>query len=131
MQPENPYYHLHHGILMSRLGDGAAALHEMQLSERLDSSYALTHLHLGYLYSRMQDYVGARKQRETAVQLNPNLSIAYYNLGSVYHHQPLDNKSHSAYEQFQKAKTLEQQEAADPAERLTSLSSPRAAGDHP
>jgi tetratricopeptide (TPR) repeat protein len=116
---------------MSRLGDDAAALREMQLSERLDSSYALTHLHLGSLYSRMRDYVDARKQRETAVQLNPNLSVANYNLGSVYHHLSLDDKSHCAYEQFQKAKTLEQQEGADRAERLISSPSPRVAGDHP
>jgi len=55
----------------------------------------------------------ARKQLETAVQLNPNLSAAHYNLGSVYHHLSLEDKSHSAYEQFQKAKTREQQEAAE------------------
>lgn len=131
LQPDNPYYHLHYGILMSRLGNNTVALHEMQMSEKLDSSYALTHLNLGSLYSRMQDYVEARKQLEKAVQLNPKLPAAYYNLGSVYHHLSLDNESRSAYEQFQKMKTREQQEATDPAERLISSPSPGTTGNHP
>ena len=124
MQPESPYYHLHYGILMSRLGDDAGALDEMKLAERLDSSYALTHLNLGSLYSRMQKYTEAREQLETAVQLNPNLSSAYYILGSVYHHLSLDDKSRAAFEQFQKAKAVAQDQPVDLAERLISSPSP-------
>jgi len=131
LQPDNPYYHLHYGILMSRLGNNTVALREMQMSEKLDSSYALTHLNLGSLYSRMQDYAEARKQLERAVQLNPNLPAAYYNLGSVYHHLSLDDESRSAYDQFQRMKTREQQERADPAERLISSPSPSTTGNRP
>lgn len=131
MEPENSYYHLHYGILMSRLGDDTVALREMLLSQRLDSSYALTHLNLGSLYARMQDYVDARKQLEIAVRLNPNLPAAFYNLASVYHHLSLQDKSIKAYQQFQKVKAREQQEAADPVERIISSPSPGALGNRP
>jgi tetratricopeptide (TPR) repeat protein len=124
MNPESPYYHLHYGILMNRLGDDVGALREMKLAERLDSSYALTHLNLGSLYARMKNYTEARAQLEAAVRLNANLSSAYYLLGSVYHHLSLDDKSRSAFEQFQKTKAAERNQPVDPAERLISSPTP-------
>jgi tetratricopeptide (TPR) repeat protein len=122
MQPDRAYYHLHYGILLSRLGDDSHALDEMKQAEQLDTSYALTYLNLGSLYSRMRSYAEAREQLERAVQLNPNLSAAYYTLGGVYHHLELQEKSRNAYEQFQTLKAREQQDASadDPAERMIS-----------
>src|SRR5262249_43289162 len=103
MKPANPYYHLHYGILLKRLGDNAAAMNEMNLAERLNASYALTHYELGTLYEKLGDYPQARNQLESAVDLNPQFSAAYYHLRGVYHHLGLPDQSKRAYDQFRLA----------------------------
>lgn len=116
MSPQNPYYVIHYGILLKELGDVDGALREMESAETLDHSNPLTYLNLGLLESQLQKYGEARNQLETAVQLDSNLAAAYYGLGGVYHHLGLADLSRSAYQQFERAKALEQQEQTDPVE---------------
>jgi tetratricopeptide (TPR) repeat protein len=122
MSPLNPYYLVHYGILLKELGDSDGALKEMEIAETLDHSNPLTYLNLGLLESQLQKYEEARKQLETAVQLDSNLAAAYYCLGGVYHHLGLADLSRTAYQQFQRAKALEQQEQTDPVEAAFSSS---------
>ena len=126
MKPGNAYYHLHYGLVLSRLGDFAGGRREMKAAEELDPSYARTHFHLGELDAQMGDYSEARKELETAVHLEPQFSSAYYTLGSVYHHLGLNDKSREAFQKFQETKSRGQQNE-DPVESsIDSANSPPA-----
>ena len=114
MKPANPYYHLHYGILLKRLGDNTAAMDEMNTAERLNASYALTHYELGTLYEKLGNYPQARKQLEIAADLNPQLSAAYYHLRAVYQHLGLPDRSKRAYDQFRLAQARGGEEVPDP-----------------
>jgi tetratricopeptide (TPR) repeat protein len=116
LQPRNPFYHLHYGILLGRLGDNATALREVLVAKSLDPSYALTRFNLGRLYKETGDYRAARTELEQAVRLRPGLSAAYYQLGSVYHHLGMDDASRKAYREFARATAEERREALDPIE---------------
>jgi tetratricopeptide (TPR) repeat protein len=105
MNPRNPYYHLHYGLLLSRTGHFAEARDEMKRAERLDPSYALTYLRLGDVDVEMGEYAAARTQLETAVRLDPHLSSPYYTLGKVYYRLGLRAKSREALEKFQTMKS--------------------------
>jgi tetratricopeptide (TPR) repeat protein len=115
MKPANPYYHLHYGILLKRLGHNTAAMNEMSIAEKLNASYALTHYELGTLYEKLGNYPQARKQLESAVDLNPQFSAAYYHLRGVYHHLGLPDQSQRAYDHFRLAQARGKEEAPDPA----------------
>jgi tetratricopeptide (TPR) repeat protein len=116
LEPQNPFYHLHYGILLSRLGDNASAIGQALVAEKLDPSYALTHYNLGHLYKETGDYDNSRKELEAAIHLRPNLSEAYYQLGWVYHRLGMEEKSRKAYQEFQQAKAQQAQEVRDPVE---------------
>ncbi|MBZ5514500.1 MAG: tetratricopeptide repeat protein [Acidobacteriia bacterium] len=127
--PENPFYHLHYGVLLGRLGEYPTAFREIQLAEKLNPDYALTHFNLGNLYARQERFSEAKTELETAVRLNPRLAGAFYSLGGVYHHLGLDEMSKKAYENFQ---TFKEQEKVQDAVEAT-ISSPGALVDsqHP
>jgi tetratricopeptide (TPR) repeat protein len=116
LKPQNPFYHLHYGMLLSRMGDHNAAIEQVKIAENLDSSYPLTHYNLGHLYKETGDYGQAKLELETAVKLRPSLSEAYYQLGTVYHHLGLEAKSQEAYQTFQKMSLDEKRKIADPME---------------
>jgi tetratricopeptide (TPR) repeat protein len=116
LKPGNPFYHLHYGMLLSRMGDNNAALEEVKTAEKLDPSYALTHYNLGHLYKETGSYPEARQELETAVKLRPSLAEAYYQLGFVYHHLGLEAQSQAAYQTFQKTSLEEKRKIADPME---------------
>jgi tetratricopeptide (TPR) repeat protein len=112
MNPSNPYYHLHYGILLKHLGKDAAALKEIRVAEALNPSYALTHFELGTVYERAGNYMEARRQLEYAVSLNSHLSVAYYHLGVVYSHLGLPARSNAAYAKFRLEKAHQQDESS-------------------
>jgi tetratricopeptide (TPR) repeat protein len=116
LKPQNPFYHLHYGMLLSRMGDNNAAIQQVKIAENLDSSYPLTHYSLGHLYKETGDYSKARQELETAVELRPSLSQAYYQLGTVYHHLGLEAQSQKAYHTFEKMSLDEKRKIADPME---------------
>ena len=74
LEPSNPYYHLHYGILLKHEGDNRGALTEMKTAEEMNPSYALTHFELGTVYEKLGDYGQATMQLEAALKLNPGLS---------------------------------------------------------
>jgi tetratricopeptide (TPR) repeat protein len=115
MDPSNPYYHLHYGILLKHEGDNRGALGEMKTAEQQNPSYALTHFELATVYEKLGDYTQATSQLETALKLNPGLSAVYYHLGAVYAHVGREEESKAAYERFKAMKEHPEQTNADPA----------------
>ena len=110
MSPKNPYYILHYGILLSRLGDNAGALREMKLAEQLDPSYALTYFNLGSLDAQMGNYKDAMAQLQTGIRLDPQYAQAYYTLGRVYYQLGLKSKSQETLLKFQQLRMKKQVE---------------------
>jgi tetratricopeptide (TPR) repeat protein len=115
LEPSNPYYHLHYGILLKHEGDNRGALGEMKTAEEMNPSYALTHFELGTVYEKLGDYGQATRQLEAALKLNPGLTAAYYHLGAVYAHVGRSQESEAAYEKFRAAKEHPEQPNSDPA----------------
>ena len=101
LNPQNPYYHLHYGILLGRMGEYDEAVAQMLLAEKLLPVYPQAYLSLGQCYAQMRKYQEARRQLERAVQLDPKLATAYFTLGGVYHHLSMNSESQSAYKTFQ------------------------------
>jgi tetratricopeptide (TPR) repeat protein len=130
MSPQNPFYHLHYGVVLSRMEDGDGALREIRLAEKLDPSNAMANFNLGGLEARLGDYADARQQLEVAVRLDPQLSAACYRLGGVYHHLGLTEMSRAAYEKFRQA-SVQEREGADPIEAAISSSELNAGGPVP
>lgn len=116
LQPDNPFYHLHYGTLLGRMGDNDSAIDQIQIAERLDPTYALTHFNLGRLFREKGNYPAAMQELETAVKLQPGLPEAYYELGSVYHHLGMEEKSRNAYQEFQTTKDAVRQLGLNPME---------------
>jgi tetratricopeptide (TPR) repeat protein len=114
MDPSNPYYHLHYGILLKHEGDSRGALGEMKTAEEQNPSYALTHFELGTVYEKLGDYAQAKSQLEAALKLNPDLSAAYYHLGAVYAHVGREEESKTAYAKFLVEKDRSDQPNPDP-----------------
>jgi tetratricopeptide (TPR) repeat protein len=115
LEPSNPYYHLHYGILLKHEGDNQGALGEMKTSEQENPSYALTHFELGTVYEKLGDYAQATRQLEAALKLNPGLTAVYYHLGAVYAHVGRSQESEVAYERFRAAKEHPEEPNSDPA----------------
>jgi tetratricopeptide (TPR) repeat protein len=116
LQPDNPFYHLHYGILLSRMGDKSLAIDQVRTAKRLDPSYALTRYNLGHLYKESGDYQAAREELEIAIRARPGLAEAYYQLGSVYHRLGMEEDSRRAYQEFQKIMTEGKRKVLDPVE---------------
>jgi tetratricopeptide (TPR) repeat protein len=108
MNPQNPFYILHYGILLSRMGDTAGALREMKRAEQLNPSYARAYFNLGSLEARIGSYKEAKEQLEAGIKLDPEYKEAYYTLGRVYHRLGMSEKSQEALRKFQELKTQEQ-----------------------
>lgn len=107
LNPQNPFYHLHYGILLGRMGKYDQAVQEMLKAEKLDANYAQSFFSLGQLYAQMNQYPQARPQLERAVHLDPHLAAAYYTLGGVYHHLGMKAQSQEAYQNFQRQKATQ------------------------
>jgi tetratricopeptide (TPR) repeat protein len=54
LNPQNPYYHLHYGVLLVRMGQYDDAIAQMLLAEKLGPTFAQSYLSLGQLYSQMK-----------------------------------------------------------------------------
>jgi len=109
LNPQNPYYHLHYGILLERLSKNDDAVAQMLLAEKLDPTFEQSFVCLGQFYVRRRKYQEARAQLEHAVQLNPRLATGYYALGGVYHQLGMNTQSKSAYQTFERLKATQPQ----------------------
>lgn len=114
MNPQNPYYHLHYGILLSRLGDSAGALREMKLAEKLDPSYARTYFSLGEVLEQRGNYKDAKGALEAGLRLEPDFAQAYYTLGRVDLRLGLRAESQAALEKFESLKNVRHDPDANP-----------------
>ncbi len=114
--PNNPFYLLQYGLLLSLLGDVQTGLSQVLKARDLLPSYAPIHFHLGRLYLQSGDLAQARDEFETAVRLQPDdLPEAYYQLGNVYHRLGNEEKSRQAYQEFQELKAKRKSETEHPA----------------
>lgn len=129
LDSKNAYYHLHYGVLLSRLGDNPLALHEMGLAAQLDPNYALTHFSLGNHYSRLSQYERARDELETAVRLDPHLANAFYSLGVVYRHLGAKELAQKAFDSFESVR--QQKSVSDPVEATISSTNPPTETERP
>lgn len=110
-QPNNPFYLLQYGLLLSLLGDVQSGLREVLKARDLLPNYAPIHFHLGRLYFQAGEFAHARDELETAVHMQPtDLPEAYYRLGEVYHRLGNEEKSRQAYAKFQELKAKRKRE---------------------
>ncbi|MBI1791446.1 MAG: tetratricopeptide repeat protein [Acidobacteria bacterium] len=85
LQPGNAFYHLHYGIVLSRLsGDLAGGVRELETAANLNPDYAFARFNLGRAYLQAGRVADAKQELEAAVRLRPDLARAWYQLAAVY-----------------------------------------------
>ena len=104
LEPGNPHYLLHYGILLMEHNDREQAAVVLEKAAKADPSNPLVHFNLGRLCRQMGDMPKARTELELAVRQRPELARAYYQLASVYRELGLTAKAKAATEQFLKFK---------------------------
>lgn len=100
IEPDNPHYLLHYGVLLMEHNDREAAAAVLEKAAKADPSNPLVHFNLGRLCRQMGDMPKARTELEAAVRLRPELARAYYQLASVYRAFGETAKAKQATEQF-------------------------------
>lgn len=103
MDPDNPHYLLHYGVVLAELND-RQAVPVLEKAVKADPSNPLGHYNLGRGYRRSGDLQRARSELETAVRMRPQLARAHYQLAAVYRELGEIDKAGSATEQFLKFK---------------------------
>ena len=103
IEPDNPHYLLHYGIVLSELDD-PRALPVVEKAVKADPTNALGHYNLGRRYRRVGDLQKARAELEIAVRMRPQLARAQYQLAAVYRELGEIDKANQAGEQFIKFK---------------------------
>ena len=104
IEPQNPHYMLHYGILLMEHNDREGAAAVLEKAAKADPSNPLVHFSLGRLCRQMGNMPKARTELETAVRLRPEMARAYYQLASVYRELGETAKAKQATEQFLKFK---------------------------
>jgi tetratricopeptide (TPR) repeat protein len=110
IEPENPHYLLHYGVLLMEQNDRDRALAVLDEAVKADPSNPLAQFNLGRLRRQMGDMAGARSALETAVRLRPELARAYYQLASVYRASGETAKAKAAMDQFAKYKDQDRED---------------------
>ncbi|HUS05102.1 MAG TPA: tetratricopeptide repeat protein [Bryobacteraceae bacterium] len=101
VEPGNPHYLLHYGIVLSEL-DNPQAAEVLERAVKTDPANPLARFNLGRLYRRMGEIRKARTELETAVRMRPQLARAQYQLAAVYRELGDMDKAQQATEQFLK-----------------------------
>lgn len=104
LQPENPHYLLHYGVLLAQMNEREQAVAVLEKAIRADASNPLAHFNLGRVARQMNDLAKARAELEEAVRLRPEMARAHYQLASVYRVLGEKEKAGEAMRQFQKYK---------------------------
>jgi Putative Zn-dependent protease, contains TPR repeats len=112
IEPENPHYLLHYGVLLMERNDRKTAATVLEKAAKADPSNPLAHFNLGRLYRQVGDMEKARNELETAVRMRPELARAYYQLASVYRALGESEKARESTGKFLKFK--EQDRDDDP-----------------
>lgn len=110
IEPGNPHYLLHYGVLLMERNDREAAAPVLESAVKADPSNPLGHFNLGRLRRQMGDIDAARTELETAVRLRPEMARAFYQLASVYRAQGETAKAKSAMDQFMKFKDKDRED---------------------
>jgi tetratricopeptide (TPR) repeat protein len=110
IEPDNPHYLLHYGVLLTERNDRDAAAAVLEKAVKADPSNPLAHFNLGRLRRQMGDNQAARTELETAVRLRPELARAYYQLASAYRALGETAKAKDAMEQFVKFKDQDRED---------------------
>jgi tetratricopeptide (TPR) repeat protein len=100
LEPGNPHYLLHYGVLLMERNDRKAAAPVLEKAARVDPANPLTHFNLGRLYRQVGDMAKAKTELETAVRMRPELARAYYQLASVYRALGESAKAQESTEKF-------------------------------
>lgn len=108
LQPENPHYLLHYGVLLAQMNDREKAMEVLEEAVRADGSNPLSHFNLGRVARQVNDLTKARTELEEAVRLRPELARAHYQLASVYRALGEKDKAAESMRQFQKYKDQDQ-----------------------
>lgn len=103
VEPGNPHYLLHLGIVLAELDD-PHALPVLEEAVRADPSNPLARFNLGRLYRQAGELRKARIELEIAVRMRPKLARAQYQLAAVYRSMGEMDKAEQATEQFLKYK---------------------------
>jgi tetratricopeptide (TPR) repeat protein len=104
IDPENPHYLLHYGVVLMEHNDREGAATVLEKAAKADPSNPLIHFNLGRLRRQMEDMPRARTELEMAVRLRPELARAYYQLASVYRALGETDKAKQATDRFLKFK---------------------------
>jgi tetratricopeptide (TPR) repeat protein len=104
IEPQNPHYLLHYGIVLMEHNDREGAAAVLEKAAKADPANPLVHFNLGRLCRQMDDMPKARTELEAAVRLRPGLARAYYQLAAVYRALGETAKAKQATEQFLKFK---------------------------
>ena len=104
LDPENPHYLLHYGIVLAQEDDSAKAAVVLEQAVKADPGNPLAHFNFGRLLRRQNDLDGARRELEEAVRRRPDLARAHYQLAAVYRALHETEKARSSLELFNKYK---------------------------
>jgi tetratricopeptide (TPR) repeat protein len=104
LQPDNPHYLLHYGVVQMQLDELDRAAVSLERAGKLDPSNPLTHFNLGRLCRQQGELTKARAELEEAVRLRPELARAHYQLATVYRQLGQSVKAQAAMKQFMKFK---------------------------
>jgi len=104
LQPDNPHYLMHYGVLLVQLDELDQAAVNLERAGKLDPANPLTHFNLGRLYRQQGEFTKARWELEAAVRLRPEMARAYYQLATVYRQLGQPEKAQAAMKEFMKFK---------------------------
>ncbi|MEO8660812.1 MAG: tetratricopeptide repeat protein [Bryobacteraceae bacterium] len=102
LQPANPHYLLHYGVLLAQLNERDEADVILEKAVKADPSNPLAHFNLGRLAKQRNDLAKARTELEAAVRLRPELARAHYQLATVYRALKEPAKAAESVKLFQK-----------------------------
>ena len=122
LQPDNPHYLLHYGVVLVQLDELNQAAVSLERAGKLDPSNPLTHFNLGRLYRQQGELTKARAELQEAVQLRPELARAHYQLATVYRQLGQSAKAQAAMKEYMKFK--DQDSDDDPIGDLPSYNLP-------
>ncbi len=104
LQPDNPHYLLHYGVVLAQLNESEQAAAALEKAVRADPSNPLAHFNLGRLARKMDNLSKARTELEESVRLRPKLARAHFQLAAVYRSLGETEKARQALKLFQKYK---------------------------
>ena len=113
LQPKNPHYLLHYGVLLNQLGETDQGLSsccapKARPFEPVDSLQPRARL------SQPRQNIPAQDELEIAIRLRPNLTPAFYKLNTIYRALGDPAKANAMLKRYQELQQQETKEEEDP-----------------